>query len=143
MSTGVSFTLEQDASTVKKAEGPCPRLKSGGPLAPPTPVPPPMTVSDSKCLHFQYENDNNKIWYLHKCWQPVAHKYQFKGIKCPAKDMWYLLCLLQLLTWLHVSYYRNFWYSERWKFLILSLVSLIFRIEKPLSKWRLQYIKNG
>ena len=41
--------------------------------------------------------------------------FPLKGNKCPQKDMWDLPYLLPLLTWLHVSDYRNVWNTERWK----------------------------
>ena len=40
----------------------------------------------------------------------------FKGTKCPQKD---LPCLLKILTWLHVSNYRNFF--QLWKMKVFWL----------------------
>ena len=40
---------------------------------------------------------------------------QFKGMNCPQKDMWDVICLLHLLTWLNVSDYHYFWNNERSK----------------------------
>ena len=45
---------------------------------------------------------------VHKVIVPLIRTILLKGTKCPLKDMTDLPCLMQLLTWLHVSHYRNF-----------------------------------
>ena len=40
---------------------------------------------------------------------------KFKGTNVFSSDFSGLSCLLQLYTWLHLSDYRKFWNTERWK----------------------------
>ena len=66
----------------------------------------------------------------------VKFTVKLKGMNCYQKDMWDLTCLLQLLTWLHMSDYHNFRNDESLSLLLRSAASFNCFTEKPLSKWR-------
>ena len=96
----------------------------------------PLRISCPACMSPFHCNGENQ--HLHK-----AGPRRFKGVKCPQKDMWDLLWLLQLLTLLHVSDHIIFWTIKNWRFFNsqFSIIKL-FHLQKTPSKWCQRYVKK-